>query len=129
MALPSYSSQRGNSMYGIDFEGVVRNQRAAPFTSENFRNFLRQEYAEENLEFYEEVEEFRNTQREETESTGSQEKAKELTEKFIKESAEKQVNIAGELREEIVATVEGGPAVPKGVFDEAQVMCKNDSGD
>ena len=120
MALPSYSG-RTNSIYGIDFEGVVRDQRAAPFTSDNFRSFLRQEYAEENLEFYEEVEAFRTQGEHETESVGSQEKAKEVTEKFIKETAEKQINIAGDLRNRIVAKVETSAVVPKGVFDEAQV--------
>ncbi|GMI08839.1 hypothetical protein TrRE_jg2152 [Triparma retinervis] len=77
-----------------------------------FNVFLKKELADENIQFWVAVNNFKKDV--------SQEAAKELYDKYISESAELQVNVPGKMRKEVNKLITGEGTVGADIFDGSQ---------
>ena len=94
------------------FKNVMDDELGRKF----FASFLRDEYSEENLEFWLEVEIFRTLT---VESDEQRTKRNGIYEMFVKPLSKKEVNIAGKTRQQIAENLEK-EEVPQDLFDSAQ---------
>ena len=105
---------------------VIEGVRAAPFGKEDFRRFLEGELSVENLDFYENVEEFRRKASDDNSSTDDAlETEKQITDRFIVPGSPEEINIASDVRNNVVETVVKQNQFNPNVFDEAQAEVKN----
>lgn len=110
----------------VQIDEVLNNQRQEPLSLEDFRRFLEEEHAVENLEFYENVEQFKEVARDDDESSVDSrvELERSIADNYVAPGAPKEVNIEGRTRDEILQRVQNNEVDPD-IFTPAQREVRN----
>jgi len=126
------SIEDGDGVGGGDQPGVdevLYSLRQAPFTYDDLREFMESEYNQENLDFWGRVEEYRQTFEDaqapkmvrvsSRKPTDPNSESKGILQEFVEVGSPNEVNISGQMREEIVKKTQAGES--RGIFDSAQM--------
>jgi len=92
--IPSHSHA---SSFLVDFDGVLANKTRTPYTLKEFKQYLQSQYCDENMDFLQEVNEFK--------AHPSKEKAEEIIKKFILTDSPRQVNVSEIIRANVEKSI------------------------
>lgn len=109
----SYIDIESQRLQDFNLEDVLANKHPEPFSKKNFQVYLKDQYAEENFEFYEKVTEYHaaveavgvegDVEIEEEAVAKVYELQEQIVVGYVSTEAEKQVNISSDLREKTLS--------------------------